>query len=52
MYPKARAAAAKAIALDPSLPEAHALLGEVSYLYDWKWGAAEGEFLLVEGFGD
>ncbi len=44
VYPKARAAVERAIALDATLPEAHALLGEVTYLYDWNWGGAEGEF--------
>lgn len=44
VYPKARAAAQKAIELDETLPEAHALLAEVSYLYDWDWSNAEREF--------
>jgi len=51
IYPKAKAAAAKAIALDPALPEAHALLGEVSYLYDWDWSAAERELAHAVALG-
>jgi TolB-like protein/DNA-binding SARP family transcriptional activator/Tfp pilus assembly protein PilF len=41
--PRARAAARKAIALDPSLPEAHTSLGRV-YAQEWNWAAAENEF--------
>jgi TolB-like protein/Flp pilus assembly protein TadD len=44
VYPKARGAARTAVELDPTLPEAHALLAEVRYLYDWEWGDAEREF--------
>ncbi|MBI2962288.1 MAG: tetratricopeptide repeat protein [Deltaproteobacteria bacterium] len=44
VYPKAREAAQKAIELEETLPEAHALLAEVSYLYDWDWENAEREF--------
>jgi len=43
-FPKARAAALKALDIDPSLPEAHTALGEVSWWYDWDWSAAEKEF--------
>jgi TolB-like protein/Flp pilus assembly protein TadD len=43
VFPKAKAAAAKAVELDPALPEAHAQLAEVSYLYDWDWSTAELE---------
>jgi TolB-like protein/Tfp pilus assembly protein PilF len=42
--PKATAAAQGAIELDETLPEAHALLAEVRYLYDWDWADAEREF--------
>lgn len=43
-FPKARAAAEKAIALDDSLAEAHASLAMVRESYDWDWIGAEQEF--------
>ena len=43
-YPKARAAAQRAIALDPALAEAHASLGLILSSYDWDFAAAEREF--------
>jgi TolB-like protein/DNA-binding winged helix-turn-helix (wHTH) protein/Tfp pilus assembly protein PilF len=43
-FPKARAAADKAILLDPSLAEAHVSLAMVRASYDWDWVAAEQEF--------
>ena len=43
-FPKARAAADKAIALDPSLAEAHVSLAMVRGSYDWDWVGAEQEF--------
>src|SRR5438067_8709151 len=42
--PKARAAALKALALEPSLAEAHASLGDQLCFYDWDWPAPEREF--------
>jgi DNA-binding SARP family transcriptional activator len=42
--PQARAAAGKALQLDPSLAEAHASLAYTSLYYDWDWAAAEAEF--------
>jgi TolB-like protein/DNA-binding winged helix-turn-helix (wHTH) protein/Tfp pilus assembly protein PilF len=41
---KARAAAAKAIALDNSLSEAHTSQAMVREVYDWDWNGAEQEF--------
>ncbi|MGC2247695.1 MAG: protein kinase [Terriglobales bacterium] len=41
--PKARAAAQKALALDDSLAEAHAVLAD-SFATQWEWSAAEQEF--------
>jgi eukaryotic-like serine/threonine-protein kinase len=41
--PKARAAAEKALAIDSSLAEAHALLGDVHVSF-WQWADAEQEF--------
>jgi tetratricopeptide (TPR) repeat protein len=42
--PKAKEAAQKALALDPSLVEAHASLGYIHLAYDWDLAAAEREF--------
>jgi TolB-like protein/Flp pilus assembly protein TadD len=44
VLPKAKAAAVKAIELDPSLAEAHAWLGYVKLTFDWDWPGAEHEF--------
>jgi serine/threonine protein kinase/Tfp pilus assembly protein PilF len=46
-YPRARAAARKAIELEPQLAEPHVSLGFVSLLYEWDRQAAEAHF--VEG---
>ena len=43
--PEARAAAIKALALDPSLAEAHAALGMVKSHYDFDFPGAQKEFL-------
>jgi TolB-like protein/DNA-binding winged helix-turn-helix (wHTH) protein/Flp pilus assembly protein TadD len=43
-FPKARAAAEKAIALDDSLAEAHVSLAMVKGAYDWDWLGSEREF--------
>jgi tetratricopeptide (TPR) repeat protein len=43
-FPKARAAATKALALDDSLGEAHASLAFTLDLYGWDWDAAEAEY--------
>jgi len=42
--PKAREAAEQAIRLDPQLGEAHSVLANVSFSYDWDFDAAEHEF--------
>jgi TolB-like protein/DNA-binding winged helix-turn-helix (wHTH) protein len=42
--PQAREAARKALLLDPSLAEAHAVLGMVACHYDYDWPAAEREY--------
>jgi serine/threonine-protein kinase len=44
-FPKARAAARKALELDDSLAEAHASLGWISINYDWDWAAGESDYL-------
>ena len=43
-FPKARAAAMKALQLDEGLAEAHVSLGTVKTFYDWDWAGAEREF--------
>jgi TolB-like protein/Tfp pilus assembly protein PilF len=44
VFPKARTAAEKALALDDSLAEAHTSLAYVKFSHDWDWSAAEKEF--------
>jgi serine/threonine-protein kinase len=43
-YASAAAAARKALSLDPTRPEAHTALADVSFYYDWNWQAAEAEY--------
>lgn len=43
--PLARGALLKALALDPDSAEVHALLGMISFSYDWDWEMARREFL-------
>jgi len=43
-FPKAKAAARKALELDGSLPQAYVALAWISLLYDWDWTAAEKGF--------
>lgn len=43
-FPKARAAALRALELDPATAEARATLGVVRYQYEWDWKRAEQEF--------
>jgi serine/threonine-protein kinase len=42
--PLAKAAVAKALELDPDLPEAHTVAGMIAATYDWDWAKAEREF--------
>jgi TolB-like protein/tRNA A-37 threonylcarbamoyl transferase component Bud32/Tfp pilus assembly protein PilF len=44
-YPRARAAANKALEIDPELGEVYASLGWIAMWYDWDWPAAESHFL-------
>lgn len=44
VIPQALDAVSKALELDESLAEAHALLGEIRVMYDWDWSSAEKEF--------
>ena len=43
-FPRAAAAAARALELDPNSPEAHTALGFVKHHYDWDWAGAEAEY--------
>jgi TolB-like protein/Tfp pilus assembly protein PilF len=43
-YPKAKAAAKKALALDETLAEAHATSGALTMFYDLDWATAEREY--------
>lgn len=42
-YPRAKAAAQKALQIDESLAAAHAALGDIAAGYDWDWTTAERE---------
>ncbi len=42
--PQAKAAAEKALELDPDLPEAHTVAGLIAATYDWDYPKAEHEF--------
>jgi TolB-like protein/class 3 adenylate cyclase/cytochrome c-type biogenesis protein CcmH/NrfG len=42
--PKARAAAEKALQIDPTLSEPHTFLAFVAWYFDWNWSAAEEEY--------
>ncbi|HWZ71540.1 MAG TPA: tetratricopeptide repeat protein [Casimicrobiaceae bacterium] len=43
-FPRAKAAATKALALDDKLSEAHTSLAFIQDLYDWDWASAEKEY--------
>jgi TolB-like protein/tetratricopeptide (TPR) repeat protein len=44
-YPRARSAVERAFRLDPSLPEAHLVLGGLDFWYNRDWAGAESHFL-------
>jgi tetratricopeptide (TPR) repeat protein len=44
-FPRARAAAERALELNPGLAEAHAARGYALMYYDWNFGEAEAEYL-------
>ena len=43
-FPKAKAAARKALELDDSLPEVHVSLATIEAIYGWDWAIVEREF--------
>ncbi|MEP6703856.1 MAG: tetratricopeptide repeat protein [Acidobacteriota bacterium] len=43
-FPKAKAAAEKALAIDNTLAEAYTALGQVQSYYEWDWTGAEEQF--------
>ena len=43
-FPRAKAAALKALELEPSLAEARVLLAYTLHNYEWKWAEAEAEY--------
>jgi TolB-like protein/DNA-binding winged helix-turn-helix (wHTH) protein/Flp pilus assembly protein TadD len=43
-FPRAEAAARRALDLDPSSAEAHAVLGLAKHHFDWDWPGAEAEY--------
>ena len=47
VMPKAKEAVLEALALDANLAEAHALLGYIHTIFDWKWEQAEKEFQVA-----
>jgi eukaryotic-like serine/threonine-protein kinase len=44
VFPKAKAAARRALQLDPDLAEAHAAYAMIAAEYDWNWAEAEREY--------
>jgi len=44
MMPRAKAAAIRALELDPKLASAHVLVADVHLEFDWDWPAAEKEY--------
>jgi TolB-like protein/DNA-binding winged helix-turn-helix (wHTH) protein/Flp pilus assembly protein TadD len=44
-YPKSKAAAQKALAIDNTLADAHLANAEVLHEYDWDWPGAEKEYM-------
>jgi len=43
-FPKATAAAMRALQIDDQLAEAHTSLAQIKFLYEWDWAATEREF--------
>ncbi|MGN6186543.1 MAG: winged helix-turn-helix domain-containing protein [Thermoanaerobaculia bacterium] len=47
LMPKAEAAARRALELDGELAEAHASMGAIHEIFDWKWERAQEEYLTA-----
>ncbi|HLF30929.1 MAG TPA: winged helix-turn-helix domain-containing protein [Xanthomonadales bacterium] len=43
-YPKAKEAAQKALDIDGTLAEGHAILGLIMFWYEWNWSVSESHF--------
>jgi TolB-like protein/DNA-binding winged helix-turn-helix (wHTH) protein/Tfp pilus assembly protein PilF len=43
-YSKARAAAEKALQIDPTIADPHGALGDIAFFHDWDWTRAENEY--------
>ncbi len=43
-FPEAKALALHAIEIEPTIAEAHSILGMVKFLFEWEWNGAEKEF--------
>ena len=43
-FPQAKAAALRALEIDPNLTEARIILGTVEFWFDWDWANSEAEF--------
>jgi serine/threonine-protein kinase len=43
-FPKAKDAVTKALQLDDSLAEAHTVLGQIKFWFEWDWAGSEQEF--------
>jgi len=50
-FPKAKAAALRALELDDSLAEAHASLAHIYFDYDWNWPGAEAQYKKAIALG-
>jgi TolB-like protein len=50
-FPRARAAALKALEIDEGLANAHAILGFVQLAHDWDWGCAKAEICRAIDLG-
>ncbi len=44
-FPRAKAAALRALEIDEALPEAYASMGFLNYRFEWDWSEAEANFL-------
>ena len=48
-FPEARAAAERALAIDPELSEARVSMGIIKFWFDWDWSGAAAEFRRAIG---